>query len=357
MKNKTGLVLVGILFGFGLTAFAQSPRLTNAQLTSRPATAGLSGIIQTLVSEQSPAWIGYRVPMIPGEHNLCCYGFRNGRRMSGGCRLEETGGTNMQSSGKEVLPESGESLLVLLRAEAGRLQKILLFTEECVLDGGGLPLYWLTDVGAAESISFLSRFATGAEGDARTGRNLSDSAIFAIAFHKDPAADRELERFVAPGQPDSLRERTSFWLGNARGRRGYEILSRLVREDSSERVREQAVFALAQSKEPEAVRAIIEVAKADRSTRVRSQALFWLSWKAGEESAKAITDAIENDPETEVKKAAVFALFQLPKDAGVPRLIEVARTNRNPAVRKQAMFWLGQSKDPRALAFFERILK
>jgi hypothetical protein len=25
-------------------------------------------------------------------------------------------------------------------------------------------------------------------------------------------------------------------------------------------------------------------------------------------------------------------------------------------VRKQAMFWLGQSQDPRALAFFEQIL-
>ena len=28
----------------------------------------------------------------------------------------------------------------------------------------------------------------------------------------------------------------------------------------------------------------------------------------------------------------------------------------NPEVREQAVFWLGQSKDPRALAFFERIL-
>ena len=58
----------------------------------------------------------------------------------------------------------------------------------------------------------------------------------------------------------------------------------------------------------------------------------------------------------EVKKKAVFALSQLPADEGVPRLIQVARTNKNPAVRKQAMFWLGQSKDPRALAFFEEIL-
>jgi len=37
-------------------------------------------------------------------------------------------------------------------------------------------------------------------------------------------------------------------------------------------------------------------------------------------------------------------------------LIQVARTNKNPEVRKQAMFWLGQSKDPRAVKFFEDIL-
>ena len=34
-----------------------------------------------------------------------------------------------------------------------------------------------------------------------------------------------------------------------------------------------------------------------------------------------------------------------------------ARNNRNPAVRKQAFFWLGQSRDTRALAFFEEVLK
>jgi HEAT repeat protein len=57
-----------------------------------------------------------------------------------------------------------------------------------------------------------------------------------------------------------------------------------------------------------------------------------------------------------MKKKAVFALSQLPKDEGVPKLMEVARTNRNPEVRKQAMFWLGESKDPRAVKFFEDIL-
>jgi HEAT repeat protein len=46
----------------------------------------------------------------------------------------------------------------------------------------------------------------------------------------------------------------------------------------------------------------------------------------------------------------------LPKEEGVPRLIEVAETNHNREVRRQAMFWLGQSNDPRALAFFEKVL-
>ncbi|PYJ85321.1 MAG: hypothetical protein DME22_09630, partial [Verrucomicrobia bacterium] len=73
-------------------------------------------------------------------------------------------------------------------------------------------------------------------------------------------------------------------------------------------------------------------------------------------AAKAISDAIENDPETDVKKKAVFALSQLPKDEGIPKLVRVARANRNREVRKDAMFWLGQSNDPRALAFFEEVL-
>jgi hypothetical protein len=46
----------------------------------------------------------------------------------------------------------------------------------------------------------------------------------------------------------------------------------------------------------------------------------------------------------------------LPPDEGVPKLIAVARTQRNPEVRKQAFFWLGQSKDSRALAFFQEVL-
>jgi hypothetical protein len=118
----------------------------------------------------------------------------------------------------------------------------------------------------------------------------------------------------------------------------------------------QTLSAIAMHADPAASAALITMAKNDPSTHVRGQALFWLAHRAGRKETEAISDALANDPATEVKKKAVFALQQLPKNEGVPLLIEVAKTNKNPEVRKQAMFWLGQSKDPRAVTFFEEIL-
>lgn len=119
---------------------------------------------------------------------------------------------------------------------------------------------------------------------------------------------------------------------------------------------DQALSAIAMHADPAAVQALLTIAKNDPTPHTRGQALFWLAHRAGQKEVAAITSAIANDPATEVKKKAVFALEQLPRDEGIPLLIDVARNNRNPEVRKQAMFWLGQSKDTRAIAFFENIL-
>jgi HEAT repeat protein len=55
---------------------------------------------------------------------------------------------------------------------------------------------------------------------------------------------------------------------------------------------------------------------------------------------------------------AALAAIVLHKDpAAVATLIDLARNSTGARVRKQAMFWLGQSKDPSALRFFEQVLK
>jgi len=355
-------------------AAAQEPHVVNARMRTLSAAGGLASPFHMIESgETGPAWIGYAVPVVSGEHRMCCNGSISDYSEAGcgRCRLEsphgEEGVQAVNGGGeRRVKLESAPYFLVLYRAMAGKIMKIRTFSAECELDAGGQPLIWLTEVRPDDSVAWLSSFvkAGGAraeaggedEGAGEEGR-LSDSALTAIAFHADVSAERALEAFVATGQPDRLREHAAFWLGAARGRQGYEALSRLLRDDPSDHFREKAVFALYVSKEPEAVDAIINAAHHDSSAQVRGQALFWLAQKAGKKAAATITEAIENDPETDVKKRAVFALSQLPKDEGVPLLIQVARTNGNAAVRKQAMFWLGQSHDPRALAFFEEILE
>jgi hypothetical protein len=338
-------------------ALAQQPRLTNAKLETRAVTAGLDHEFHSIVAvADGPAWIGYAVRAVPGDHQMCCYSsFEDtaGNRCCRGCALEGArGGMTISNPPGPVSLESPGYLFVLFRIEQRAVDRIRTFSPDCELDGGGLPFHWLTGVPAGESIALLRGFATETSVEHR--RN--EPAIAAIALHAGPEADEALEKFVAPGQPDSLREKATFWLGNARGRRGFEVLRRLVTEDSNDRVRDKAVFGLNVSKEPEAVSVMIQVAKKDPSSHVRGQALFWLAHKAGQKAATAITEAIENDPDTDVKKRAVFALQQLPPDEGVPLLIQVARANKNPAVRKQAMFWLGQSNDPRAARFFEEAL-
>ena len=340
-------------------AFAQEARLVNAKIETRAVHSGLDKEFQALVKDQAePAWIGYAVPVVAGNHRICCYSSEERHKPAqlrhGRCKLEgRDDGMNFQNNDDDER-DSPDHMLVLFRVMDKSIGKIRIFTDDCELDAGGLPVHWLTNVKTKESIDLLASFVGNSEEKAE--RRKSESAITAIALHVDSAADATLEKFVDPKRPEEVRKNTAFWLGNVRGRKGYEILRRMVRDDPSDKVREQCIFALHISKVPEAISTMIELARKDKNAHLRGQALFWLSQKAGQKAATAIADAIENDPETDVKKKAVFALSQLPKDEGVPKLIAVARKNRNKEVRKDAMFWLGQSNDPRALAFFEEVL-
>jgi HEAT repeats len=146
------------------------------------------------------------------------------------------------------------------------------------------------------------------------------------------------------------------WITGVAASQSVTMLSRFTVADAPRRVADGALAALSMHADPSATTTLLAVARNGGTSHLRGQALFWVAQRAGDRAAPAIAEAIERDPDTEVKKKAVFALSQLPRGEGVPRLIDVAEHHSNAAVRRQAMFWLGQSKDPRALAFFERIL-
>jgi len=190
--------------------------------------------------------------------------------------------------------EPADTLFVFLRVETRLIERVRMFDDGCPIDAGNRPVIWLRDVKPDDSAALLDSFASG----------------------QSPLSSRD-----------------------------------------NGRVAKAAMAALAQHAAPNALERLLRLARQSPDPKLRGDALFWLAHRAGQRAEAAITQAIANDPETEVKKKAVFALSQLPPDQGVPLLIQVARTHANPAVRKQAFFWLGQSKDARALAFFEEVLR
>jgi hypothetical protein len=354
-------LLAGRLPGDNHAVVGDLPPFQNAQVEKYLLQGSLHEEIRHWASASTKGeWLGYAVAGVPGHQANCG---SNGYSDSAGsvCALEENRRVALvhrpaDASGKinlEALPE----IAVMLRAEGGKVGKIRVFSATCVVDASGLKVRWLEGVAASESIQFLEQLVADKGAGERRDETLGKTALVALALHADAAADGALESFVSPERPEWLRKETAFWLGAARGAEGLQALEKMARVDPSAQVREQVTFALSVSGEPGAVTEMIRMAHQDEKPQVRGQALFWLAQKAGRKAETTITGAIQNDPDTEVKKKAVFALSQMPNDEGIPKLIQVAETNKNAEVRKQAMFWLGQSEDPRALAFFERVLR
>jgi len=93
------------------------------------------------------------------------------------------------------------------------------------------------------------------------------------------------------------------------------------------------------------------------NTDVRRSAVFWVGQAAAAAATAGLVDVVgDGAVDREVREAAVFALSQRPNDEGVPALLTAARTDRDGKIRRSAIFWLGQSDDPRALAYFEEVL-
>jgi hypothetical protein len=289
--SRVVVLAAALLPLYTIQAAAQPPMLTNGSVQPRAAAGGLEREFKALVAQiGDPAWIGYEVPIVSGEHHMCDW--NNGGMAASRLERGQPGTVNREPGTGTARPfklEGPTAFYVLYRIEQKRVDRIRMFSEDCAIDAGGRTLHWLSGVRAPESVALLNTFAGAA---AETDRKLAESATAVIAMHADPAAT--------------------------------DTMLRLARDHAI--------------------------------ARIRGTALFWLAQRAGQKAIGTITEAIDRDPDTEVKKRAVFALSQLPNNEGVPLLINAARTHSNAAVRKQAMFWLGQSKDPRALKFFEEIL-
>ena len=64
----------------------------------------------------------------------------------------------------------------------------------------------------------------------------------------------------------------------------------------------------------------------------------------------------EKMPSREMKEQLIFVYSQRDEKAAVDKLFDIAKNETDRELRKKAIFWLGQSDDPRAPAFLERLI-
>ena len=300
-------VLIGAVAGHPRAVAAQQ-QVVNARAESIAVSGTgadrIGAALRALASRGTgPVWAAWTTPA-EGRFSGCCW------ESSGceGCRLEAAapGATPVTLVRQTPLPLEGDGeLVVLVRIEGSRIERLRTVAVSCPLDAGGLPFVTLTGVSGADSVAWLRTQADAAE------------ATTSIDKDKGPATV----------------------LGKARG------------------FADGAVYAIGRHADPSAATVLLDLARRHAEPRIRGTALVALAQTAGRRVAPDLAGAIERDPDTEVKKRAVFAISQLPKDESVPMLIRLAREHANNAVRRQAMFWLGQSKDPRAIEFFESVLR
>lgn len=304
--------------------------LTDAHLTTVRASADLGAQVRS-----ATGWIGYTVPAAQNFRGNDC----------GYCSL---GSDNERWSNDSRDLGPARDAMILYRVEGGSVARIREFSSRCSVDGAGLSVTWIENVDPRASIRFLETLVD----------NSHHQALAALAAHADEQATDVLEKIARSDRATGTRGDALFWLGIARGRRGYEIVRSITTNPNEPApLREKGIFAMVQSHQPEAIDDVLAVAKHDESSKVRGQALFWLSQAAGKKAAAGLREAVDDDPDTSVKEKAIFGIAQLPDDQSIPLLADLMRNHHNPNVRKKAAFWLGQKNDPRAVAAIEDFLR
>jgi HEAT repeat protein len=297
----------------------------------------------------SDGWVAYHVPMVDGVDEPCCYSVREGDATRKGCDLDRRS-WSFSTDDDDPMAALNGTVAIYFRVEHGRVERVRAVGASCPVRTEG-TVRWIDPVDPAHSVAMLSslldRNAAGAE----------DGGLLALAYHADASATRALTARAEPSHPLKERGQALFWLGRTRGAEGADVVEHYATTDADPKLREKAIFALSQSKAADVYEHILMIARTDPDEHVRGQAFFWLAHMDDARAKDDITASLKTESSDRVREQAVFALSQLRNGAADEALIAVLRGDYPRAVKKPALFWLGQSGSPRAMAYFDEVLK
>jgi hypothetical protein len=244
-----------------------------------------------------------------------------------------------------------------------------------------------TDLGVVSAPDAARFFLDEAK---RASGNNSMYALAAAVFADSVDLTPELARMARSSdlRPE-LRRRAVFWIGSYDDPRAAQTLRSIVSEESlgdeargdaiiamgrddisddnvawlrdlyprlSPKLKDNVFLAVSRSDGPRASHWLAAVAAdANESEHTREQAMFWLGQgRAPTADLVRLYDRLGNEPT--LRSHYTFVLSQRRDVEALDKLIDVAQHDTDRTVRHQALFWLGQSKDPRALAFIRDLV-
>jgi hypothetical protein len=220
-------------------------------------------------------------------------------------------------------------------------------------DPEGLPIFWLDKAEDAPSISILSNLYGSTNRE-----KLKKRVITIVGLHgSSDQAVSFLEKVLKSSEPDTLRARAAFELGDQDHERAVKLLHQAANNDRSYEVRKKSVYGLEDISLPSAADALIDIAQNSKEREIRKKAIDCLADIASKKTAAALKHIAYEDGDTEIQKRAVYALEDLPDNEGIPYLVDIAKTHHKVTVRKAAIYCLGDSDDSRALQALIDIIK
>jgi hypothetical protein len=368
------LVLAASLAARQTPAASPPPQIQNGRVEVRTG-AGIDREIAAVSAPSSadPVWVAWRVPMVPGDRDMCSwYGDRLGTIR--GMLMDEgsvfvMGDGVMPMARPQITPpagpiplEAGTGLVVLARVIGGQVERLRTVGDDCPMDAGGRAVYWLSSVTSAESIRFLTTLTTTRATDRSmfdTERRTAETSVRAIGYHQDAAADTALDGIATDHPEPSVRRQAAGTLASLRGAHGVQTIVRLLERernrDRSEDARRSLIGALGQSRDAAGVEALRPYLR-DAAPGIRADAIYYFVLRGGLAVVAEAIGIATADADAAVRRRAVSAIGRLPGDAGVPQLLALARGS-DAVMRKEAVSALSQSRDPRAFALMEEILK
>jgi HEAT repeat protein len=245
------------------------------------------------------------------------------------------------------------ALFILSRNESPEARAVILRLaredhDPSVREGA---IFWLSRVDSPAALEVLSQILR----DSAQAR-FHETAIVAIGQRNDSQSETLLREYAARSSGNAgVRASAIHLLGRVGSKENSDFLRSLYGREQSVAMKEQIMAALARPNEPDNAPWLLERAlDENENSHLRVQALF-LAGRAGTPltTLLGLYDRVDS---REMKEQLLHAYARSPEPEALDKLIAVARTEKDLHLRTSAVRWLGQSREPRALAALMEII-